>query len=187
MKTGIAGELIPTRGFSRQKTTRPKTGGALDLFAKKVPHGQSVWRSHDDLVVVSSLEDAYLPGSGEPPLVGPQWLVSVSRRSGGIDARCRVTDDDVARVVEGFEMPAFDEDNHHPGIARHLWCPIEDRYRSACECKISERTIVDGVYRWTTEDQECRGCEYEWRFGLPCPLHAREVGRRPVEEIRRGR
>lgn len=71
-------------------------------------------------------------------------------------------------------MPAFDEDNHHPGAARHLFCPLEERYRNACECKTKEIVITepDG-YRWTTEEgrEECRGCWYQRRFGMPCTIH----------------
>lgn len=159
MRLDRTGALMPERGFSR----RPSPPATPRIAA---------WASHDGLDVLSSRSDAYLPGSGEPPLVGPQWLVSVRRRVGGINARCRATDDDVARVVAAFDMPAFDEDNHHPGVARHLWCPVEEQYRSACECKVTEVTIVDASgYRWTTEADECRGCELERLAGHPCPIH----------------
>jgi hypothetical protein len=156
-RLGSDGALVPTRGFSRR-------AGALP--------GQTAWVSHDGLLVVSSREMAHLPGSGEPPLIGPQWLVSVSRRSGGVDARCRVTDDDVRRVVDAFAMPAFDEDNHHPGVARHLWCPIDPAYQQACECKLTELTVDDDGYIWTTEADACRGCEFERLSGLPCTRHS---------------
>lgn len=157
MKLGSDGALVPLRGFSRAKTRRGGYGNA--------------WRSHDGLLVVSTLEQSVLPGGDGA--IGPQWLVSVSRHEGGLDARCRVTPADVERVVAAFDMPAFDEDNHHPGVARHLWCPVDERYRSACECKTTERTIVDGTYAWTTDvDGPCRGCDYARDFGLPCPLHA---------------
>jgi hypothetical protein len=153
VKVGALGELVPVHGFSRDR--RPRAW----------PLAGSAWRSHDGLTVVSSLAEAFLPGSGEPPLVGPQWLVSVSRSPERSKA------EDVLRVVDAFAMPAFDEDNHHPGIARHLWCPLEEQYRSACECKVSEVTIVDGDYAWTTEADSCRGCDLERLTGRPCPLH----------------
>lgn len=160
MRLASSGALVPVRGFSRVPWKAP------------APSTAAAWRSHDGLLAVSSHELAQLPGSGDPPLVGPSWLVSVSRSVGGLEARCRVTDDDVARVVECFAMPAFDEDNHHPGLARHLWCPVDAAYQQACECKLTERTIVDGDYAWTTDtDGPCRGCEYRELSGLPCPLH----------------
>jgi hypothetical protein len=68
-------------------------------------------------------------------------------------------------VIDAFAMPAFDEDNHHPGVARHLWCPVDPAYRSACECKVSEVVVVDGAYEWTTEADHCRGCDYERSHG----------------------
>lgn len=171
MKLDTTGALMPLRGFSRWKPTNP------------LPAGQAAYRSHDGLLVVSSREDAYLPGSGfleydvdagpvrrSPPLVGPQWLVSVSRHGRGRD---RPDDEQVRRVVDAFGMPAFDEDNHHPGVARHLWCPIDEQYRNQCECKLSELIVVDpDGYRWTTEaDGPCRGCEYRKLTGFPCPRH----------------
>jgi hypothetical protein len=165
-KLGSFGELVPQRGFSRH----PVKQGILAR--------QSRWQSHDGLIVVSSLDHAYLPGSGDPPKVGPQWLVSVSVR--GQQRRC--TPEEAQRVADCFAMPAFDEDNHHPGVARHLWCPIDARYQQACECKLNEVTVTDGDYSWTTEDGACRGCEYELLSGLsgrlqPCPIHRPVVAR----------
>lgn len=163
LRLGRHGELIPVSGFSRRE-------------ARTAAPNQSVWRSHDGLLVISSCDVAPLPGSGEPPIDGPQWLVTVSRKPVVGGPRCSVTDEDLQRVVEGFAMPAFDEDNHHPGVARHLWCPIEEQYRSACECKLNEVTITEANgYQWTTEDDHCRGCEYERDFGLPCTIHKATV------------
>lgn len=166
MKLDSHGALMPAGGFSRY--TNPR-----------LLKGQACYRSHDGLLVVSSRENAYLPGSGEPPLVGPQWLVSVSRHGRGRD---RPDDAQVRRVVDAFALPAFDEDNHHPGVARHLWCPVDERYRSACECKVTEIVVTDpDGYRWTTDsDGPCRGCEYEHIGHLPCPIHNAN-GRRKIE------
>lgn len=159
MKLGAFGELLPERGFSRRGKSRPES--------------HSAWVSHDGLVVLSAVEVSHLPGSGEPAKLGPQWHVSVSRRTGGTNARCRATNADLVRVASAFDLPTFDEDNHHPGIARHLWCPIADEYRHACECKLTERTVVDpSGYTWTTEtDGPCRGCAYARMSALPCPVH----------------
>lgn len=153
------------RGFSRYVPSAPEHRARLTEL------GQSAWVSHDGLRVVTSLVNAELPGSGEPPLVGPTWHVSVSRSSTP-EARCTVTDVDLLRVVDGFEMPAFDEDNHHPGQARHLFCPVEEQYRNACECKVDEGLVVEpSGYRWSTKADECRGCEFERLTGLPCTVH----------------
>lgn len=154
---------MPVRGFSRVK---------IDL-----PEQQVAWVTHDGILAVSSICQAELPGSGHPPLVGPTWHVSVSTRRDHASStpeapRCTVTDDELLRAVECFALPAFDEDNHHPGIARHLFCPLDEQYRGACECKVNEQLITEpGGYRWTTEEDECRGCRYERDFGLPCTIH----------------
>lgn len=71
-------------------------------------------------------------------------------------------------------MPAHDEDNHNPGIARALFCPVEPEYRHACECRITETLVVepDG-YEWSNDETKpCRGCELETLTGLPCTLHS---------------
>lgn len=163
MRLGQYGEAMPVRGFSRIK--------------KALPERQVAWVTHDGILVVSSIVNAELPGSGQPPLVGLTWHVSISRRrdyavSTPETPRCTVTDSDLLRVVECFDLPAYDEDNHHPGIARHLFCPLDEQYRGACECKVNEQLIVEpGGYHWTTEPGECRGCRYERDFGLACTIH----------------
>lgn len=161
---GRFGELLPQRGFSRY---------AGSLSARRM----SGWRTHDGIMAISGCHLAPLPGTQD--VIGPQWLVTVSlldRPYGSPDGH-RATQEQVRRVVEAFCMPAFDEDNHHPGVARHLWCPIDETARLACECKTSEQTVLepDG-YRWTTDVlQPCRGCYYEGLFGLSCPIHKRRV------------
>ena len=169
-RIGVHGELIPRRGtgWSRRINDR-------------VPNA-SAWATADGLLVLSSLDDAVLPGSDDQ--VGPTWIVSTSRiRVGGSsplnrDAR-RPTDDDLRRVVAAFGLPAFDEDNHYPGVSRIVFCPLDERWRTACECKVTEALIVepDG-YTWTTprdDNEGCRGCEAErWRFIERCPIHGAE-------------
>lgn len=164
MRLGAWGELVPVKGFSRVRAA--------------LPEGQAAWVMHGGLLAVSSLIDAELPGSGEPPLVGPTWHISVSHRrdhaaSTPEQPRCTVSDLDVLSVVDCFDLPAYDEDNHHPGVARHLFCPLDEQYRTACECKIAEVTRVEpGGYRWTTDPaKECRGCLYARMYGKPCTIH----------------
>lgn len=160
---GLSGELIPSRGFSRAPL--PASGG-------------SWWTSHDWLRVCSTLEHSVLPGTaGE---VGPQWHLSVSKSPPrvGPSRADRPTDADMQRVIDAFRVPGGEEDNHHPGIARHLWCPLDERYRTTCECKLTESTVVEADgYQWTTEvGEECRGCEYARMFpSLPCTVHGAET------------
>ena len=122
------------------------------------------------LVVVSSLDMAALPdGSGE---TGPQWHVSLSLKAH------RPKDNLVRAVLRDFDMVGAEEDNHHPGNARHFWIPCDPARRVDCECKATETVVVelDG-YTWTNPTPEsgegCRGCE--WAAGLgrgkPCPVH----------------
>lgn len=117
--------------------------------------------------VISALEVAEYPdGSGES---GPQWHVSISR--GGRRPKPK----EVARALRAFGLVGAEEDNHHPGNARHFWLPVDPGRRVDCECKVTEETIVepDG-YRWTNPrpgDGPCRGCEIGPLTGRPCPVH----------------
>jgi|GEM_PF-2458543 len=125
---------------------------------------QSMW-TDGRLSVVSSLINADLPdGSG----VGPQWYVSVSRFGK------RPKPAELARAQRAFGIVGWEEDNHHPGHARHYFRPVDPAHRVECECKTSETTHVepDG-YRWTNPtDEPCRGCEFWAQHGNPCPIHA---------------
>lgn len=157
VNTSASGALMPVRGFSR------RTHPAVPL---------EIWASHHGLLVTSQLADMYLPGTNDTE-TGPTWLVSISHRGH------RATDAHLLHVVDCFAMPAYDEDNHHPGNTRALFCPVDERYRSACECKLTEAVIVDPTdgYTWTTPTEgPCRGCDltaYLRTIGVdrPCPLH----------------
>lgn len=75
--------------------------------------------------------------------------------------------------ARAFGMVGTEEGNHHPGVARHFWRPVDPARRVDCECKADEVTVVepDG-YRWTNPaDGPCRGCELERATGRPCSLH----------------
>lgn len=120
------------------------------------------------LSVISTLILAELPdGSGE---VGPQWHVSVSRFGK------RPKPAELARAQRAFGIVGWEEDNHHPGNARHFFRPVDPARRVACECKTTETIHVepDG-YTWSNaKDEPCRGCEFWAQQGKPCPIHAKE-------------
>lgn len=126
---------------------------------------QSMW-TDGRLSVISSLVEAELPsGNG----VGPQWHVSISRCGGK-----RPKPAELARAQRAFRIVGWEEDNHHPGNARHYFRPVDPAERVDCECKTNETAIVDrDGYRWTNPtDEPCRGCEYWATTGAPCPIHA---------------
>lgn len=124
--------------------------------------------SPEGLVVGSALVDAELPdGSGRR---GLQWHVSVSQSG------ARPSPEGLALALRDFGMTGAEEDNHHPGVARHFWRPLDPKQRVACECKATETVVVepDG-YRWTNpSDAPCRGCELAAMTGAPRTLHSRE-------------
>lgn len=119
--------------------------------------------------VITALEEAEYPdGSRER---GPQWHVSISR----VGRRPRRKD--VARVLRGLGLARVrpEEDNHHPGVARHFWLPVDPDRRVDCECKLTEEIHVepDG-YTWTNPAPghgPCRGCEIAPVTGRVCPIH----------------
>ncbi len=147
---------------------RPSPGWALvsaSNLRRSEPGIQQVSKwTRDNILVISELANAELPsGSG----TGWQWLVSCS--SGGE----RPTQQQVRKVLRAFRMEAAEEDNHHPGVARHFWLVVDEKLRVECECKTTEVVVTekDG-YRWSNSRKACRGCELQLLTGRRCPLHA---------------
>jgi len=147
---------------------------------RRAPMG-TFWQHPSGVRVCSSLDVADLPdGSGE---VGPQWHISISQRSNR-----RPTDGVVAFALKAFDLVGAEEDNHHPGVARHFFLVCDPQRRVDCECKTTEtvETDADG-YRWTnpTDETEGRGCEFEvlaQQLALkprPCPIHSRTSSAEP--------
>lgn len=118
------------------------------------------------LRVISTVEHADYPdGKGD---AGPQWHLSITAKRG------RPTDRQVKAALKAFAVPRAEEDNHHPGLARHFWCPIDPTRRVDCECKTDEAVVVEGDgYRWSNDldPTKCRGCEFERLLGNPCSVH----------------
>lgn len=116
--------------------------------------------------VISELGMMDLPGT---KLIGPTWHVSL-----GIAGGARASDAQLLHVRRAFGMLDAEEDNHHPGRARHLMMPVDPQHRVACECKTDEDQVVDpDGYRWSNAvGDTCRGCLMQVQLGRPCPLHA---------------
>ena len=158
--------MMPT--LSELRPRRKWTQIPFPSIAADNTLGRSAW-SWRGMVLLSTLVVAEYPdGDGE----GLQYHASLS--SGGrrpTNKECKI-----AMKMLGLAEP--EEDNHHPGIARHFWMPLDPTRRAACECKASELVITepDG-YQWTTpRNGPCRGCAYARATrGLPtwrqCPLH----------------
>lgn len=130
----------------------------------------SVW-ANGAVRVISELCNAELPGGDGAS--GPTWHISVSRL-----AR-RPMPRDVEHALRDFELIGAEEDNHHPGNARHYFMPVDPAFRGICECKATEDVVVerDG-YTWTNPKEHapeaCRGCELRRQLGeraQPCPIH----------------
>lgn len=128
----------------------------------------SVW-VNGCLRVSSAIEEADYPdGQG----TGPQWHLSVS--VAGMQRRARKHE--VKQLLRDFDMEGAEEDNHHPGVARHFWIPLDPAHRVECQCKAEEATLVepDG-YAWTNPKsatmKDCRGCEFFHMTGRRCPIH----------------
>lgn len=134
--------------------------------------------------VITALEMAESPnGSGQ---VIPQWHVSVSiAPANGVGHGHRATDEDVGRVLQDFDMVGAEEDNHHPGVARHFWLPVDSAHRVDCECKAGEAVVTetDG-YQWSNKAGKCRGCDYQRLLGIPCSVHAPDAPKPPPMAVR---
>lgn len=152
---------------------RPSGAGWRELTrmpALPTPTLAVSWWTDRVVVVCSALEDADYPtGQGS----GPQWHVSISLVS-RTEALARPGRAEVRRVLKAFALVGAEEDNHHPGRARHFWRPVDPAQRVDCECKSTETLVTEGDgYRWTNpNDGPCRGCEIARLTNVPCSLHA---------------
>ena len=145
------------------KAKEPKSNTWTTL--EEHANGACYLRNKSGTTVISTLDMAEAPdGSGE---MIPQWHISISN----LGKRPSQLVVDVA--LKAFEMVGAEEDNHHPGNARHFWMPIDPERRVDCECKTDETVIQDpDGYTWTNpKDGSCRGCDLSRAIGKPCPLH----------------
>lgn len=154
------------RATERRPSSREWTETDVPVFLRRDPHTIAISRwERGTVVALSALVRCELPdGSGR---VGLTWHASVSRRGK------RPLPRDVEHFRRDFGLLGAEEDNHHPGAARHYFMPLDERERRDCECKATETTLTekDG-YRWTNpKDGPCRGCEYARLSGKPCPVH----------------
>jgi len=54
------------------------------------------------------------------------------------------TDEEMERVRQAFGLAGAEEDNHGPGIARHLWIVCGREKEPPCPCKQDEQRTVEG-------------------------------------------
>ena len=104
------------------------------------------WRGYGLAVLADRIEAEY------QGLVVPHIHVSVAVDSNPRLQRRRPTDPELAFVRAEFDIEDAEEDNHSPGVARHLFLPLHLPRGSVgvCECKADEEQVVepDG-YRWS--------------------------------------
>lgn len=166
--------------MSTEREKRPNARWTEEPWSGVKPSAHaSAWRC-GPLMVLSTLVDAEYPdGQG----TGQQWHISVS------DNGKRPKPKQVRKALRAFNMVGTEEDQHHPGVARHFWLPLDPAHRVDCQCKVDEQVVVerDG-YTWTTPfDGECRGCELEQITGSPCPRHRpRDQGNYRARMLSRG-
>lgn len=155
---------------ARSRTERrPVTGGwSRELVPASIARdalASSAW-TRGGVFVISTLVLAKLPaGDG----VGKQWHLSLSR------VGRRPSAADVRRVRTDFRLHNAETDNHHPGVAVHLWQPLAWNARVVCECKAGEALVVEADgYTWSNDQAgPCRGCEFASLVAGECPLHGR--------------
>lgn len=138
----------------------------------------SAWADGRGVLVISALVLAEAPdGRGDTI---PQWHVSVSEKG------ARPSPEALRRALRAFRMEGTEEDNHHPGVARHFWLPVDPTRRVECQCKTDETIVQEpDAYTWTNPvEGPCRGCELASMLeslGItkPCPIHA-QIDNGPV-------
>lgn len=117
----------------------PSTRGWRYLGRTPTGSGTSAatWLHDSGIGVLSSVDVVDL----EPPaagIVAPHFHVSATFRDRGTGHRRACTDQELEQVRAAFGMGGADEDNHGPGIARHLWMLCGRDREPACPCKADE-------------------------------------------------
>lgn len=129
-------------------------GRAMVAFVDSLPDAKSAWIRRG-VTVISALELAEAPDGTKQTI--PQHHISI----GHADGR-RPTDIEVKQARACFGMSEAEEDNHSPGVARHLWLPCDPRRRVSCECKATEEVITESDgYTYSQERGTCAGCELD--------------------------
>ena len=168
----------PREKLSNGKERRPtKTSGWREARQWSPPAEMrrstisiSAWLRRE-VFFISALELAEAPDQQGDAI--PQWHVSISQRLIGGSGSIRATDHQVAQTLACLGLQRAEEDNHHPGIARHFWLPVDATRRVECECKTTETVITeeDG-YTYSEKHGTCAGCELEVTTGQPCARHS---------------
>lgn len=102
-----------------------------------------VWqvRGLSGLQVLSAVDVAEDTATG---LALPQWHLSVVRREPPAFEPGVASDQHMEVVRAAFGMGGAEEDNHGPGVARHLWLVCGRTRQPDCACKADEERIVEG-------------------------------------------
>lgn len=116
-------------------------GWILQLLGFSTPGGAVVdmWDHESGVRCLSGVDwvDQNPPGSG---IVAPHFHVSATFQ----EPRRACTDQELEFVREAFSLGTAEEDNHGPGIARHLWILCGRLREPVCPCKKDEIRTVEG-------------------------------------------
>lgn len=125
----------------------------LWIFAREMPTGVAYIGigPRSGFQVISAVE---VVERNEGVVEVPHFHVSTCY---GSDPQMRrtCTDEEMERVRADFSMGGAEEDNHGPGIVRHLWLECGKSRQSDCACKTDEPRIK-AVQRAEEAEAACR-------------------------------
>lgn len=125
----------------------------MNDITPKRPRNLSRWRLHgrQALPAIGTYALAWQNGglcvfsAVEAPEGFPEFHISVTVLTGLAYPKSRCATDQELELVRGeFGMGGAEEDNHGPGIARHLWLKVGADRQDACPCKADEERTVEG-------------------------------------------
>lgn len=91
--------------------------------------------------VLSSIH--LVPKNTDGSVLVPHFHISATHQAGRPARAC--TDQEMEVVRRDFDMGGAEEDNHGPGIARHLWLACGEEREPECPCKQDEHRLVEGA------------------------------------------
>lgn len=139
------------RGRNKLKGLRPKGGGW-----KRLGNAHNKGKQRTATVIwqcgpIRVLADTSIYRSEVDGSLNPQHHLSVTTVNPFTLRPERVSDVQFQEVIDAFVPDGawWEEDNHHPGNARHIFIPLYASHQQKCPCKDEEIVVEEDGYTYS--------------------------------------